>query len=353
MFSAANAWHNISIGYLYKEKTVANTLQQLSQDLAGLVEGAANSVVQLDARRRLPATGIAWSENLVVTASHVVETDDDISVGAPAGEGLAAELVGRDPRRDLALLRVDGGLTAANLAEPGGLRVGELALALGRPRPGVRASIGIVAGLASSGDLRRRRQVMRAVWENRGPKGGPGRRRKRWQRRFQNDIGGEVLAIAGDLIHVDLTMYPGFSGGPLVGADGRVHGMTTSGFGGGFSLAIPIAALSNSVAALQEHGEIRSGYLGTGLQAAQLPGAVAAKLQQSTGLLIVSVEDDSPAAAAGFLVGDILTALDSKTVEDIDELQALLLRLEIGATVTTEFVRGGDLRSGKVTIGVK
>ena len=331
---------------------MADTLQQLSNEMAELVGGATASVVQVDARRRLPATGIAWSDNLIVTAHHVVETDDDIGIGLPDGGRVSAELIGRDPRSDLALLRVQAALQPSNWADADELRVGNLVLALGRPRQQVKASLGIVSGLVSPADSGRRRERMRAVMQKRGPGRRPERRRKRWQRQMMREIGGGLgLVQAGGLIQVDLTMYPGFSGGPLVGAAGKVHGMNTSGFGGGFGVAIPIVALSKSVETLLEHGEIHSGYLGIGVQSAQLPAAVAEALAQETGLLVVSIEAESPAAAAGMLVGDILTTLADTPVEDVDELQLLLSRLEVGVTVKTGYVRGGEQRQGAVTIG--
>lgn len=321
-------------------------LKQFSQGLADLVAGAAESLLRVEARRRLPASGIAWTDKLIVTANHVVETDEDIHIGTAAGERVPAQLLGRDPRRDLALLAVDGGLTPAAWAEADSLRVGALALALARPRQGIRAAHGIVAGLPNGAESGPRRHARRAALKGKGPQRGPGRKRRPWQKRIMRGGG-------GGLIRVDLTMYPGFSGGALLGVDGKVHGMTTSGFGGGFSLAIPVAALSRSVAALEEHGEIRSGYLGTGLQMAQLPAAAAETLKRAAGLLIVSVEADSPAAAAGMLVGDIVTALDGQALQDIDGLQNLLQQLEIGATVSIEFVRGGALQAGKITIGAR
>ncbi len=332
---------------------MSNTLQQLSNEMASLVEGAAESVVRVDARRRIPATGIAWSENLIITAHHVVESDDDISIGLPDGERVDAELVGRDARNDLALLRADASLQPASFAAADGLRVGNLALALGRPRHNIKASLGIVSGLVSPGYSRRRRQHKRGASHRPGMARRHRGRRAKWQRQIMRDIGGLGPVLAGGAIQSDLTMYPGFSGGPLVGADGAVHGMTTSGFGGGFGVAIPIAALSSSVAALQEHGAIRSGYLGIGVQPAQLPHSVAESLQQDTGLLVVSVEAGSPAAEAGMLVGDTLIALAGERLEDVDQLQWLLAHLDVGTEVLSRYVRGGVVSEGRVAIGEK
>ena len=87
--------------------------------------------------------------------------------------------------------------------------------------------------------------------------------------------GGWERWLAGSIIQTDLTMYPGFSGGPLLAADGRVHGLNTSGFGGGISIALPIATIRQSVSALMADGKIQSGYLGIGAQSALLPDAIA------------------------------------------------------------------------------
>lgn len=329
---------------------MANMLQQLSNEMADLVDGAAGCVLSVDARRRLPATGIAWAQDLVVTAHHVVERDADINIGLPNGSRAKAELIGRDPRHDLALLRVDAELQAAQLADAESLRVGNLALALGRPRQAVKASLGLVSGLSSPGQARERRKPNFA-------KHGSGRRRewkkRAWMKKAAWKEGGWARLLAGGLIQTDLVMYPGFSGGPLLAADGSVHGMNTSGFAGGVSVALPIAIIRKSVAALLADGQIQSGYLGVSAQAALLPEALAESLDQEAGLLIVSIEPDSPAAAAGMLVGDILTALQGEPLEEVADLQMLLARLQVGGKVKSSYVRGGELRQGSVVIGAR
>ena len=332
---------------------MASMLQQLSSDMADLVDGAAESVLRVEARRRLPASGIAWSEDLVVCAHHAVEFEDDISIGTADGQRLRAALIGRDPRIDLALLRVDASLKPAAWAAQDELRAGSLVIALGRPRQNIRASLGIVTGLAGSADARRQLKRMKAqFW---GKMKGDKQRWKgrKWRKRLAWDGGGWALALAGGVIHTDVTMYPGFSGGPLLAADGNVYGMNTSGLPGGVSTAIPLASIRESVAALLSEGKIQTGYLGIGVQTAQLPDEVADSLDQEAGLLIVSIEADSPAAEAGLLVGDILTALGGEAVEHIDELQMMLTRLEVGADVSAQFVRGGELREGGVVVGEK
>ena len=332
---------------------MANMLQELSAEMADLVEDAAPSVLRVDARRRLPATGIAWSEDLVVTAHHVVESDDDISIGLPDGSRIGASLLGRDPHNDLALLRVDGGLTPANWAANDSLRVGSLVLALGRPGQKVKTTLGIASGLVSPADIKRRRETFKTM------RGGHPRGRKRKVRIRMEGLGdvfergGWLRGLTDGFIQTDVTMYPGFSGGPLLGAAGEVHGMNTSGFSQGVSIAIPVATIRRSVGALLADGKIERGYLGIGVQEARLPDNVAGELEQDTGLLIVSVDADSPAAKAELMVGDILTALNDTAIEHVDELQLLLTKLEVGVEVNAGYVRGGVQQEGGVVVGAK
>ena len=329
---------------------MTTTLQQLSNDMADLVASAAESVVRVDARRRLPASGIAWTDELIVSASHVVESDADITVGLPDGESVEARLVGRDPRNDLALLRVEATLKPIARAESD-IRVGSLALALGRPRRNINASLGLITGVANPA-AGRRRQGMKKRFGKRAKRGMKEWRGRGWRKRMMWDAAGIGIARGG-FIRTDLTMCPGFSGGPLLGADGLVYGMNTSGFAAGISVALPIATLSRSVDALLAHGKISTGYLGIAAQPVQLPANIAADLQQTTGLLVVSMVEGSPAANANMLVGDILIALDDQPLEDVDELQDLLAGLNPGSQVKTSYVRGGVVSEGAVIIGEK
>ncbi len=331
---------------------MASALQEISSDMADLVEASADSVVQVDARRRLPATGIAWSEELVVCAHHTVEFEDDISIGTADGQRLPATLVGRDPRIDLALLRLEASLKPGSWAGHESLRAGNLVLALGRPRQHIRASLGIVTGLAGSAEARRPAKRMKALFGQQMKGQSKQWKGRHWRKRRARE-GAWALAFAGGIIHSDVTMYPGFSGGALLGADGNVYGMTTSGFPGGMSTAIPLASIRESVAALLAKGKIPTGYLGIGAQTAQLPAQAADALNQDYGLLIVSIEADSPAAKAGLLVGDIVTALGGSAIEQIDELQVMLTRLEVGSDADISYARGGELHEGKVLIGEK
>jgi S1-C subfamily serine protease len=292
-------------------------LSRLSDDLASAVERVGGSVVTVNARRRLPATGIVWTTGgLIVTANHVVERDDEITVGLPDGRELPATLVGRDPGTDLALLQVQAdGLTAAPRgAAPA--RIGHFVLAVGRPaRPGRWPP---TASSPSSA----------APW--RTPQG----------------------AFDG-YIRADVAMLPGFSGGPLVDARGNILGLNSSGFGRGAGLTVPVAAIERAVEALQAHGRIRRGFLGIGAQSVRLPTALvqAHNLVREQGLLIVSVEPDGPAERDGLMLGDVIVALAGEPVAEVEELQGRLSGDWVGRQLPVRIVRAGAPQELTVTVG--
>lgn len=317
-------------------------MRQLSDAMADRVESAAASVVRVEARRRLPATGIVWADSLIVTAHHVVEYEDDIVIGLADGRRANASLIGRDPRNDLALLQTEAELTAANWAGDDGLRVGHLVMALGRPTQNVQAALGVVSGLANPTDVKKLREKAKAM-----------RRSRRHGRRGRGRRGGWGRALLAGCIQTDVVMYPGFSGGPLLGGDGEVHGLNTSGFSRGVSIAVPAAAIRKSVAALLADGKIQQGYLGIGVQPARLPDTAAESLDQDTGLLVVAVEADSPAAKAGLMVGDAVTALDDEAVETVDELHILLANIKVGSEVAITLVRGGVIQTTSAAVGAR
>ena len=302
-------------------ESTANPLQALSDALAGAVERAAASTVRVNARRRMAASGIAWTaDGLILTADHVVEQDDGITIGLPAGGETTAQLVGRDPGTDIAVLRVAAGsVPAIERAPEGSATVGAIALAVGRPfSDGPMASLGVIGAVG--------------VW------GGGGR----------GPRGGRPLPY----IRSDVSFYPGFSGGPLVDAAGRAIGLNSSQLGRGAGLTVPASVANEVVQALVQHGRIRRGYLGIGSQPVSLPEALAARLTgQRTGLLVATVESGSPADSAGLLIGDILVRLDGVTIGDADDLQALLLGERIGRPTPVTVLRGGEPRDLTVTIG--
>ncbi|MBI4329069.1 MAG: trypsin-like peptidase domain-containing protein [Chloroflexi bacterium] len=295
---------------------MADTLSSFSEALAATVETAGPGVVRVEARRRLPASGIVWSsEGIVVTAYHVVEQEDNIRIGLGDGEAVSATLVGRDPTTDVAVLRAQASdLPAPAWARIDDLRVGHLVLALGRPGQTVQATLGIVSALGES-------------WHT--PLGG------RMDRYLQTDV----------------TMYPGFSGGPLVDASGRVVGLNTTALLRGVSVTIPAPTLQRVVQGLLAYGKVRRGYLGVGSQPVRLSAALAQQIGQETALLVMSVEPGSPAEQAGLLLGDVIVAVAGEPVRHLDNLLAVLSGELAGKTVAVRLARGGQVQEITVTIG--
>jgi len=294
------------------------TLAAVSNELASAVELAGKSIVAVRARRHVAAAGIVWAPGVVVTADHVIQQEEDITLVLPGGQEVKATLAGRDAGTDLAVLRVDhADLIPASIGDSAALRVGQLALAAARPGgDGLSASLGIISAIGGS-------------WRT-------------WK-------GGTVDAR----IRIDLTLYPGFSGGPLVDAAGRVVGLNTSGLSRGSALAIPTSTIARVSAALLARGRVSRGYLGVGLQPVRLPDDLARTLSltQSGGLMLVSVEEKGPGASGGLLLGDILITLGEKTVEDTNHVQDQLGPESVGAGLTARVIRGGALHSVTLTVG--
>ncbi|HEY8693016.1 MAG TPA: trypsin-like peptidase domain-containing protein [Chloroflexota bacterium] len=283
-----------------------NSLTDLSNQLADAVEAAAKALVTVKGRARQSASGVAYAPGLVLTANHVLERDEDLSIVEPGGTSMPAQLVGRDPATDLAVLRVAGLELQPAAVASAAARTGQLVLAIGRPGP--MASLGIVSFV-----------------------GGPLRT-------------GRGLTLE-QFIRTDATPYPGFSGGPLIDASGAVLGITTTAFGGA-ALAIPQALAWRVAAALTEHGTPKRGYIGISSQPVRLP----AGSKQESGLLVVNVEDDSPASKA-LMLGDILISLDGQPADDTDDLLRLLSGERVGKAVKVEVIRGGKLETVELTVG--
>ncbi len=146
-------------------------------------------------------------------------------------------------------------------------------------------------------------------------------------------------------------MYPGFSGGPLVDANGQLIGLNTSALLRGVPITVPVTTLRSVVETLLTKGHISRGYLGVGAQPVRLPEALAKQFNQETGLLVVSVEPGGPAEKAGLFMGDTLVALDAQPIRHLDDLLAALGSDRVGATVAARVVRGGQARESNIVIG--
>jgi len=293
-----------------------NTLGALSDGMADAVEAVGPAVVRVNGRRRRSGTGVVYGPDAVLTASHVLEREEDLTVGLHDGRTLSARFAGRDHSTNLAVLRVEGlDVEAATPAE-GEARVGQLALAVGSASSrseGPRATLGVVS--AVGGPVR--------AW--RGP---------RLERYIQTDA----------------TPYPGLSGGPLIDVGGKVLGIMVSG-SRGTAFAVPADLAWRVARTLEERGSVKRGYLGILSQPVRLPDGQRLGLTQKGGLLVVGVEEGSPAGSGGLIVGDILATLDGQPVEDTDDLLVLLGGDRVGRPVPVKLVRGGELEELEITVG--
>ncbi|MGB3632616.1 MAG: trypsin-like peptidase domain-containing protein [Rubrobacteraceae bacterium] len=294
-------------------KENSEVLGALSDGMADAVEKAGAFVVKVNSRRRRGASGIVYEAGVVLVADHALQREEGITVDKGDGKKLPARILGRDPASDLALLEVEG-LDAAPATRADSARVGQLALAVGRPgREGLRAGFGVVS--AVGGPLRTGRGTMMERY-----------------------------------VQTDATPYPGLGGGPLIDARGNVLGVVVAGMMRGVTLAVPADAAWQVAETLKTQGHVKRGYLGILSQPVRLPVAQRAE-GRSRGLLVVGVEEDSPAGRGGLLMGDILIGLDGETVGDTDELQALLADERVGKEVEVAMIRGGEAQSTHVTVG--
>jgi S1-C subfamily serine protease len=290
-----------------------SALKDLSNDIAAVVEKASKSVVRVDARRGRAGTGIVWDSGLVLTANHVVEQEEDITVVVD-DKSTKASLVGRDPATDLALLKVDGlSAPAMPRAKVADLKPGQIVLAIGRPG-NLKATFGTISAVSSP-------------WRG-------------WR-------GSEIE----HLIQTNAPLYPGFSGGPLVDADGRAVGMNSWVFGRGDGRAIAMDVAERVVESLRADGRIKRPYLGIGTQEVRLPDPVKSRVNQESGLLIVAVEPQSPADKAGLMQGDTVVALNGTVTKSLEDLYTGLRKTKVGATQTVRVVRAGELKEVSVTVG--
>ena len=287
------------------------TVMELSNALAGAVDRAARSVFAIHGRPRLPSTGVHWRPGLIVTASHTVEPDREVALTSPDGRTLSALVAGRDPGLDIAVLRAEvGSGPVADIAPDAELRIGHLVLALGA---GPRASAGIVSAL-DAGDRR---------------------------------------SAAGETCAVDLTLYPGFSGGPLIDVLGRVVGITTSGASRQLQHAIRAGAVTRLTEHVAQRGRIPRAYLGVGTQPVALPDELQRRLglEQRTAVIAVNVRSDSPAAAAGLVIGDVIVSVGGDPIAEPEDLVVVLRPERVGQELTVRILRGGEPRELRVTIG--
>ena len=286
----------------------------LSNAFADGVATAAGSVVQVQGHRR-PASGLVYAEDVVLTTARALGREDGLHVRRHDGQVLDAELAGWDATTTLAVLRVPSlGLAPIPVAqEPP--RVGHIALAVARSWSNVvTASTGLVSVI-----------------------GGP-------------LATGPHRAI-DEVIRTNAPMHDGFAGGAFLAAAGGLLGLVTSTSIRGLRVVIPAPIVWKTAAEVLEHGSMKRGYLGLAGQPVGLPERQRVAAGRQRGLLVVGVTPESPAAAAGVLVGEVLVGLDDHAVEAPDDLLDLLVGDRVGRASTLRVVRGTELVDVPVTVG--
>ncbi len=291
-----------------------NALADLSSRLSAAVDQIGEHVVAIHARRRIPSSGVVWRDGVIVSASHTVRRDSDIRVKLSSGDEVVAQVAGRDAATDLVVLRATDATTApAPRANASAAAVGSFVLAVGRPGRNVTASFGIV-----SADIE-------------GWRSGSGAR-------------------LDHLLRLDLAVYDGFSGGPLVAASGGVIGINNSAFARGGAAALPASVVDSVVDELLMRGHVRRPFIGVGVHPVALGSALVKRnnLPNDIALVVVSIADGEAADAAGILVGDLLIAVDGQALTRPSDLLDALSSVSEGSSIRATLLRGGN--SLEVTI---
>jgi S1-C subfamily serine protease len=288
-------------------------LTQFSDQLADVVATVAPSVVQVHGSHR-PASGVVFDATHVVTTMRVVGRDDKVRVRRHDGTTLDGQLTAFDPASRIALVEVpDLGAPALQpaAAPP---RVGQVAIAVARSWSN---AVTVTGGLLSviGGPLR------------------TGRRRSIEQ-----------------VIRVSAPMHEGFAGGALVDTAGNLVGITTAAAIRGLGVVIPSGIAWASARALLEGGLPKQGHLGIGVQVARVSQSQASVSGRETAMLVMAVVPGSPAEAAGLLVGDLLLAIDGRTLEEPDDLVDALRGNIVGKATRLDLLRGDSLTSLTATV---
>jgi len=286
---------------------------QLSNDFAALVAATAPAVVAVHGGGRAPSSGFFWQPGVVVTAEETVANDSDLAIVLASGERVPATLAGRDPSTDIAVLRYQGApppSTFATMPAAVGVQAGELALGIGSADGGALATLGMVSF-----------------------SGGP------WRSRLGGNIAARLV--------IDTHLPTIAEGGVLVTADGRFIGMAV--FGPRRQvLAIPAATIATVAPVILDKGHISRGYLGVGLQRVGLSDGT-----RRRGAMVVTLDPDGPARAAGIHQGDIIVAVSGTAVSGPRSLYHQLGPDAVGRTITVEVMRAGVSVSVDVTVAAR
>ena len=291
------------------------SLIAFSESLAQIVASVGNSIVAINGQR-FPCSGICWREGLIVTSDENIKRTENITITLPDGETAPVTLLGRDKSTDTAIFKTEADLPIAPKGSESELKVGHLAIAVGRTSErGLSVAQGVIGTLGNS---------------------------------WRSSIGGYIDRF----IRLDLNFYPALGGSALVNAAGRVVGFNTTGPRRSV-LTIPAATVDRVVGQLLEKGHLHRGYLGVVMQPVILPDSLIEEISLETkrGLMVASVETDSPAQQTGIILGDILVAIEGTAIERLRDVRAYLEPQNVGKTIQIRLIRGGELKDVSLTVG--
>ena len=289
------------------------TLEKLSEELSGTIERASQSVVLVQGRR-FPASGVVWKKKFVVTSDHSLPRINEVQIRTASGEMISGVVAGRDPSTDVAIIQTSQELQPLEISE-GPVKAGQLAVILGRANGGrVLSVLTMISGTDSN---------------------------------YRNWRGGTF----DQFIRLDSAPFPGFSGSALLMPDGKIAGINTSAFSRHFGLTIPSSNIQRLVDRVVTKGSIGRPYLGLMMQPVRLPEKFRKEAGTEIGLLLIGTENGSPAEQAGLTVGDIVVALNGKTLNSIEELHGFLSSQSIGTEIKITILRGGKIESVQAKVG--
>lgn len=288
-------------------------LIQFSEALQQLVATHSPGVVAVESGRQR-GSGWIWDSTHVVTVEHVL-TNGETSVMTGSGR-VQAQIVGTVPGLDLALLRLESAVEVAACARRAApdIQPGEVAVALARS---AEDGVGVAAGVIA---------CRSGAWTS--------------------SRGGR----AENFLQPDLQLYPGYSGGPLIDAHGRLLGINTRGLSRYQAITLCVDTIAEAVEKIQR-GRSEPAYLGVGLQTVQLPPEWEQRLQREAGAMVVSLEGSSPAVRAGVLLGDILTDLDGSLVPGTADVLQQLQQLKPEQVVPSRWIRAGQPWEVDISLG--
>jgi serine protease Do len=307
-----------------------NTLVLLSQAIENVADKVSQSVVSVRPRNTGNGSGVVWTtDGHIVTCSHLVRKIDEVEVSlSNDSKSFPAKVIGNDPYSDIALLKIEASgndsipLKPIELADSENLKAGQFVLALANPY-GEYPSIteGIITSERSS------IREGRGVW---------------WW-----------AGIMDNIVITDISLNPGYSGGPLVDVEGKMIGLNAA-YISSRGIAIRGSKVKNIADKLAKDGVIKRAYLGIITDIISLPPEVGTQLEPSQvkGLIVLSVEKDTAAKKAGLLIGDIIVKFDNEPITNMHDLRRQLLKQDVvGKSVKLAIIRGEKKTELTITPG--